>query len=75
VLARHLPRLLPLQRLGSYYGTAKVGLTRHDPGLRYAHVYFDAFLSRLNHECDLRGESRSVAFVDVWPGQVVVGRA
>lgn len=35
----------------------------------------DRLLTRLQHDCDLGGESRSVSFVHTWPGLIVVGRA
>jgi hypothetical protein len=35
----------------------------------------DDFLAELLHDCDVNGDERSVAFVHVWPGLIVFGRA
>jgi hypothetical protein len=36
---------------------------------------FDKFLAGLFEDCDMHGHERTVAYVHVWPGTIVIGRA
>jgi hypothetical protein len=54
------------------------------PGMRYNNPNLsldnkredlDELLAELYRDCDLRGHERTVAFVHVWPGTIVIGRA
>jgi hypothetical protein len=35
----------------------------------------DKLVTRLQHDCDIGGEGRTVSFVHTWPGLIIVGRA
>ena len=48
---------------------------RPDLDLKNKREDIDRLVTRLQHDCDIGGDGRTVSFVHTWPGLILVGRA